>query len=67
MHYFIFVFTEEGDHESLASPYLLYGQEEMDDMVDQSSIYSLDNGIQHTKQAGDTGENQVHRQMKVVQ
>ena len=36
-------------------------------MADQSSVYSLDNGIQHTKQAGDTGENQVHRQMKVVQ
>ena len=38
--------------------YLLYGQEEMDDMADQSSVYSLDDSIQHTK-ADDTGENQV--------
>lgn len=30
----------------------------MDDMADQSSVYSLDDSIQHTK-ADDTGENQV--------
>ena len=59
MYYYIFVSSEEGNYELLASPDLLYGREKSDNMADQSSICSLDDGIQHTKQAGDTDENQV--------
>ena len=57
MHYYIFVFAEEEDCQALASPDLVYGRDEMDDVADESSLCSLDNGIQHAKEADDTDEN----------
>ena len=57
MHYYIFVFAEEGDYEVLASPDLAYSRDEMDDVADELSLCSLDNCIQHAKQADDTDEN----------
>lgn len=69
MHYYIFYFTEEEDSEVLASPDLVYGRDEINDVVDESSVHSLDNGIQHAKQADDTDENSdqvgAYRQMNL--
>ena len=53
--------SEERNCELLASPNFHYGREEVDDVADESSVYSLDSGIQYaTMQAGDTDKNEVH-------
>lgn len=66
---YIFAFTEEEDSEALASPNLVYGRDETDNVADESSVCSLDNGIQHAKQVDDTDENSdqvgAYRQMNL--